>query len=44
VKVTFPLESGLLLNNLTTLHARSAFEDWPEPEPQAPALALVAQR
>ncbi len=33
VKVTFPLEPGeiLLLNNLTTLHARSAFEDWREP-------------
>jgi alpha-ketoglutarate-dependent taurine dioxygenase len=32
VKTTFRLEPGevLLLNNLTTLHARSRFEDWSE--------------
>ena len=42
VKVTFPLEPGeiLLLNNLTTLHARSAFEDWPEPERKRLLLRL----
>jgi len=42
VKATFPLEPGeiLLLNNLTTLHARSAFEDWPEPERKRLLLRL----
>jgi hypothetical protein len=42
VKVTFPLEPGeiLLLNNLTTLHARSAFEDWPEPDRKRLLLRL----
>jgi hypothetical protein len=42
VKATFPLEPGeiLLLNNLTTLHARTAFEDGPEPERKRLLLRL----
>lgn len=33
VKTTFLLQPGeaVVVNNLTTLHARAAFEDWPEP-------------
>ena len=42
VKTTFRLEPGevLLLNNLTTLHARSAFVDAPEPEQKRLLLRL----
>jgi hypothetical protein len=42
VKVSFRLEPGevLVLNNLTTLHARNAFEDWPEPERKRLILRL----
>jgi len=42
VKTTFRLEPGevLLLNNLTTLHARSRFDDWPEPERKRLLLRL----
>jgi hypothetical protein len=46
VKATFPLEPGeiLLLNNLTTLHARTGFEDWPEPERKRLLLRLWLNR
>ena len=42
VKATFPLAAGevLLLNNLTTLHARTGFEDWAEPERKRLLLRL----
>jgi len=43
VKATFRLEPGevLLLNNLTTLHARSRFEDWYESERKRLLLRLT---
>jgi alpha-ketoglutarate-dependent taurine dioxygenase len=42
VKFTFRLDPGetLLLNNLTTLHARSEFEDWPQPDRKRLLLRL----
>jgi alpha-ketoglutarate-dependent taurine dioxygenase len=43
VKTTFRLEPGevLLLNNLTTLHARSRFEDWSEADCKRLLLRLT---
>jgi alpha-ketoglutarate-dependent taurine dioxygenase len=43
VKTTFRLEPGevLLLNNLTTLHARSRFEDWSEADSKRLLLRLT---